>query len=143
MVENEEDIFRIYPWDVNQVTGTSDEDLGLSYVVEVYGNEFVNVDDETLNELKDTLVRYFDDEAYVRDWNINYPDDQIEDASDVIDPEELDVNELARYFDYDAYGRDIRLENRMYWDTRDECWVSATDLGDERIFADEDRYITI
>lgn len=123
----------ITPWDINQVTGTSDEDLGLSAVVDIYGNEFVNVDESTLNELKDTLVRYFDDEAYVRDWNINNPDYQIEDAFEVTDPEEMDVEDLARYFDYEAYGRDIRLEDNMVWDSENQYWVSAHDVDDEEL----------
>ena len=128
----------IEPWDVSQVTGTSDEDLGLSAVVEEYGNEFVNVDTATLEQIKDKLVQYFDDEAYVRDWNINNSNDQIEDAFDVVDPEEMDVDDLARYFDYDAYGRDIRLNDRMVWDTEDEHWVSLSEVEDEN----NDRYIT-
>ena len=129
----------ITPWDVSQVTGTSDEDLGLSAVVDIYGNEFVNVDESTLNKLKDTLVRYFDDEAYVRDWNINYPNDQIEDAFDVTDPEEMDVEDLARYFDYEAYGRDIRLEDNMVWDSENQYWISAHDVDDEEL--NNDKYI--
>lgn len=129
----------ITPWDTNQVTGTSDEDLGLSAVVETYGNEFVNVDTNTLNELKDTLVRYFDDDAYVRDWNINYPNDQIEDAYDIIDPEEMKPEDLARYFDYEAYGRDIRLEDNMVWDSENQYWISARDVDDEEL--NNDKYI--
>ena len=129
----------ITPWDTNQVTGTSDEDLGLSAVVDMYGNEFVNVDESTLNELKDTLVRYFDDEAYVRDWNINNPDYQIEDAFEVTDPEEMSAEDLARYFDYEAYGRDIRLEDNMVWDSENQYWVSAHDVDDEEL--NDDKYI--
>lgn len=129
----------ITPWDTNQVTGTSDEDLGLSAVVDIYGNEFVNVDESTLNELKDTLVRYFDDEAYVRDWNINNPDYQIEDAFEVTDPEEMSAEELARYFDYESYGRDIRLEDNMVWDSENQYWISAHDVDDEEL--NNDKYI--
>lgn len=129
----------ITPWDINQVSGTSDEDLGLSAVVDMYGNEFVNVDESTLNELKDTLVRYFDDEAYVRDWNINNPDYQIEEAFEVTDPEEMNVEDLARYFDYEAYGRDIRLEDNMVWDSENQYWVSAHDVDDEEL--NDDKYI--
>ena len=128
----------VEPWDVSQVTGTSDEDLGLSAVVEEYGNEFVNVDTAILEQIKDKLVQYFDDEAYVRDWNINYPNDQIEDAFDITDPEEMDVDDLVQYFDYEAYGRDIRLNDRMAWDTEDEHWVSLSEVEDEN----NDRYIT-
>ena len=128
----------VEPWDVSQVTGTSDEDLGLSAVVEEYGNEFVNVDTAILEQIKDKLVQYFDDEAYVRDWNINYPNDQIEDAFDITDPEEMDVEDLVQYFDYEAYGRDIRLNDRMAWDTEDEHWVSLSEVEDEN----NDRYIT-
>ena len=123
----------ITPWDINQVTGTSDEDLGLSAVVDIYGNEFVNVDENILNELKDTLVRYFDDEAYVRDWNINNPDYQIEDAYDVIDPEEMKSEDLARYFDYEAYGRDIRLEDNIVWDSENQYWISVYDKNGKAI----------
>lgn len=129
----------ITPWDTNQVTGTSDEDLGLSAVVDIYGNEFVNVDESILNELKDTLVRYFDDEAYVRDWNINNPDYQIEDAFEVTDPEEMDVEDLARYFDYESYGRDIRLEDNMVWDSENQYWISAHDIDGSEL--DNDKYI--
>ena len=136
-----EEAFTVYPWDPNQVTGTSDEDLGLSYVVEAYGDEFVNVDEDTLNDIKDTLVQYFDDEAYVRDWNINYPNDQIEDAFDIVDPETMEVDDLAQYFDYEAYGRDIRLNKRMVWDSEEECWVSASDINDEDL--DDSKYIWI
>lgn len=128
----------VEPWDVSQVIGTSDEDLGLSAVVEEYGNEFVNVNTAILEQIKDKLVQYFDDEAYVRDWNINYPNDQIEDAFDITDPEEMDVDDLAQYFDYEAYGRDIRLNDRMAWDTEDEHWVSLSEVEDEN----NDRYIT-
>jgi len=135
-----EDAFTVHPWDRNQVTGTSDEDLGLSYVVEAYGNEFVNVDDETLNDIRDeVLLRYFDDDAYVRDWNINYPDNQIESIYDIEDPEDLNNEELARYFDYEAYGRDLRLNNNMVWDSEEECWVSAHDVDDNEL--DNDKYI--
>ena len=135
-----EDAFTVYPWDTNQVTGTSDEDLGLSYVVEVYGNEFVNVDDKTLNDIRDeVLLRYFDDDAFVRDWNINYPDNQIESIYDIEDPEDLNNEELARYFDYEAYGRDLRLNNNMVWDSEEECWVSARDVDDNEL--DNDKYI--
>ena len=135
-----EDAFTVSPWDTNQVTGTSDEDLGLSYVVEAYGNEFVNVDDETLNDIRDeVLLRYFDDDAYVRDWNINYPDNQIESIYDIEDPEDLNNEELARYFDYEAYGRDLRLEYNMVWDSEEECWVSAHDVDDSEL--DNDKYI--
>ena len=105
----------------------------------MYGNEFVNVDESTLNELKDTLVRYFDDEAYVRDWNINNPDYQIEDAFEVTDPEEMSAEDLARYFDYEAYGRDIRLEDNMVWDSENQYWVSAHDVDDEEL--NDDKYI--
>lgn len=136
-----EEAFTVYPWDPNQVTGTSDADLGLSYVVEAYGDEFVNVDEDTLNNIKDTLVQYFDDEAYVRDWNINYPNDQIEDAFDIVDPETMEVDDLAQYFDYEAYGRDIRLNKRMIWDSEEECWVSASDINDEDL--DDSKYIWI
>lgn len=135
-----EDAFTVHPWDTNQVTGTSDEDLGLSYVVEAYGNEFVNVDDETLNDIRDkVLLRYFDDDAYVRDWNINYPNDQIESIYDIEDPEDLNNEELARYFDYEAYGRDLRLNHNMVWDSEEECWVSAHDVDDSEL--DNDKYI--
>lgn len=137
---SQEDAFTVHPWDKNQVTGTSDEDLGLSYVVEAYGNEFVNVDDETLNDIRDkVLLRYFDDDAYVRDWNINYSNDQIESAYDIIDPEDLNNEELARYFDYEAYGRDLRLNHNMVWDSEEECWVSAHDVDDSEL--DNDKYI--
>ena len=140
--EDFEDVFIIYPWDNNQVTGTSDEDLGLSYVIECYGDEFINVDDETLNEIKETLLMYFDDDAFVRDWNINYPNDQIESIYDIEEPEDLDLEELARYFDYEAYGRDIRLENRMIWNTAHEFWFSALgQKGDDLISKYEDEMI--
>ena len=133
-----EDTFTVYPWSDN-VTGTSDEDLGLSYVLEVYGDEFVNVDDDTLTELKDTLVRYFDEDEYVRVWNLNNPDYQIEDVYEVVEPEDMTVNELAMYFDYDAYGRNIRLEHNMVWDSEEECWVSAHDVDDNDL--NDDKYI--
>lgn len=134
-----EDAFTVTPWDT-QVIGTSDEDLGLSYVVEAYGNEFVNVDDNTLNDIRDeVLLRYFDDDAYVRDWNINYPDNQIESIYDIEEPEDLNNEELARYFDYEAYGRDLRLEHNMVWDSEEECWVSAHDIDDNEL--DNDKYI--
>ena len=122
--EEFEDAFKVYPWDVNQVDYHSDEDLGLSAVIEIYGDEFVNVDDSTLNGMRDTLELYFDDDAFVRSWNINNPDDQIESIGDVSSVEDLSVDELATYFDYDAYGRDLRLEEDLVWDKVHECWVS-------------------
>ena len=126
--ESYEDAFRIYPWS-DSCWEHSDEDIGLSYAIEVYGNEFNNLDDSELEDMKDTLERYFDDESYVRDWNINNPDYQIEDAYDVISgPEELSVDELATYFDYERYGRDLRLEMNLVWDNKDECWISANDF---------------
>lgn len=124
-----EDAFTVYPWS-NDCWKYSDHDLGLSYAVEAYGEEFLNLDDSTLNDLRDTLIRYFDDEAYVRDWNINYPDDQIEEFSDIMTEEDLSNEELARYFDYERYGRDIRLENNMIWDNKRECWFSGNDTDD-------------
>ena len=124
-----EDAFTVYPWS-SKCWKHSDHDLGLSYVVEVYGEEFMNLDDSTLNDLRDTLIRYFDDEAYVRDWNINYPDDQIEEFSDIMTEDDLSNEELARYFDYERFGRDIRLENNMIWDNNRECWFSGNDTDD-------------
>jgi hypothetical protein len=124
-----EDAFTVYPWS-KDCWKYSDRDLGLSYAVEAYGEEFLNLDDSTLNDLRDTLIRYFDDEAYVRDWNINYPDDQIEEFSDIMTEEDLSNEELARYFDYERFGRDIRLENNMIWDDKRECWFSGNDTDD-------------
>ena len=125
-----EDAFTVYPWssDVSYIDG--DSGLGLSYVVEAYGDEFMNLDESTLEDSRDILERYFDDEAYVRDFNINNPDEQIESVYDIDDPENFSVEELARYFDYDAYGRDIRLENNMIWDNNRECWFSGNDTDD-------------
>ena len=126
-----DDAFTVYPWDSERVTPTSDEDLGLSYAVEVYGDEFVNVSDDELDAMKDTLARYFDEDAFVRDWNINASgdDEKIDSFYDVYsDPDELDIEQLSRYFDYDAFGRDIRLEYNMVWDKKRECWFSARDV---------------
>ncbi len=122
-----EDFFEIYPYSDN-ADPHSDEDLGLSAVIEVYGDEFVNVDNNTLSEMRDTLERYFDDEAYVRDWNINYPDDQIESIKDVSSVEDLSVNDLAMYFDYEAYGRDIRIGDGYHWDDEKNCWTNDPDV---------------
>ena len=124
-----EDAFTVYPWSKN-CWKHSDKDLGLSYAVEAYGEEFLNLDDSTLNDLRDTLITYFNDKAYVRDWNINYPDDQIEEFSDIMTEEDLSNEELARYFDYERFGRDIRLENNMIWDNKRECWFSGNDTDD-------------
>lgn len=126
-----DDTFTVYPWDSERVTPTSDEDLGLSYAIEVYGGEFVNVSDDELDAMKDTLARYFDEDAFVRDWNINASEDdeKIDSFYDVYsDPDELDIEQLSRYFDYDAFGRDIRLEYNMVWDNKRECWFSARDV---------------
>jgi len=125
-----EDAFTVYPWssDVSYIDG--DSGLGLSYVVEAYGDEFMNLDESTLEDSRDILERYFDDDAYVRDWNINYPDENIESIYDVVEPEDLSVGELARYFDYEAYGRDIRLENNMIWDRTRKCWFSGVDTDE-------------
>lgn len=129
--EEFEDAFKVYPWDIDQVDYHSDRDLGLSAVVEEYGDEFVNVDDGTLKEMRDTLELYFDDDAFVRDWNINNPDDQIESIDDLgMSAEDIDdVNDLALYFDYDQYGRTIRLEQHMVWDKVHECWVSIRGIN--------------
>lgn len=125
-----EDAFTVYPWssDVSYIDG--DSGLGLSYVVEAYGDEFMNLDESTLEDSRDILERYFDDEAYTRDFNINNPDEQIESVYDIDDPENFSVEELARYFDYDAYGRDIRLENNMIWDRTRKCWFSGADTDE-------------
>ena len=126
-----EDAFTVYPWDSERVTPTSDEDLGLSYAIEVYGDELVNVSDDELDAMKDGLARYFDEDAFVRDWNINASgdDEKIDSFYDIYsDPDELDIEQLSRYFDYDAFGRDIRLEYNMVWDNKRECWFSARDV---------------
>jgi len=122
-----EDFFEIYPYDDN-ADPHSDEDLGLSAVIEVYGDEFVNVDDNTLSGMRDTLERYFDDEAYVRDWNIENSDDQIESIEDVSSVEDLSVDDLAMYFDYEAYGRDIRIGDGYRWDDEKNCWTTNPDV---------------
>ena len=124
---NSEDFFEIYPYDDN-ADPHSDEDLGLSAVIEVYGDEFVNVDDNTLSGMRDTLERYFDDEAYVRDWNIENSDDQIESIEDISSVEDLGVNDLAMYFDYEAYGRDIRIGDGYRWDDEKNCWTTNPDV---------------
>lgn len=138
--EDLEDVFIVYPWDKDQVTGVSDEDLGLSYAVQAYGDEFVQLDDNTLEDMKDMLVQYFDDEAFVRDWNINNPndEDQIESIYDIESPEDLSVDELATYFDYEAYGRDLRLNERMAWNKKYEYWFSDLNLDDEDIEDEDD-----
>ena len=124
---NSEDFFEIYPYDDN-ADPHSDEDLGLSAVIEVYGDEFVNVDDNTLSGMRDTLERYFDDEAYVRDWNIENSADQIESIEDVSSVEDLSVDDLAMYFDYEAYGRDIRIGDGYRWDDEKNCWTTNPDV---------------
>ena len=122
-----EDFFEIYPYSDN-ADPHSDEDLGLSAVIEVYGDEFVNVDDNTLSGMRDTLERYFDDEAYVRDWNIENSADQIESIEDVSSVEDLSVDDLAMYFDYEAYGRDIRIGDGYRWDDEKNCWTTNPDV---------------
>ena len=90
--------------------------------------------------MKDMLVQYFDDEAFVRDWNINNPndEDQIESIYDIESPEDLSVDELATYFDYEAYGRDLRLNERMAWNKKYEYWFSDLNLDDEDIEDEDD-----
>ena len=137
--EDFEDAFKVYPWNIDNVDYHSDRDLGLSAVVEIYGDEFVNVDDDTLKEMRDTLELYFDIDAFVRDWNINNPDDQIESIDDIgMSVGDFDVNDLAMYFDYDQYGRTIRLEQHMVWDKAHECWVSLADINDSELTEEED-----
>ena len=121
-----DDSIEIYPYN-EDADPHSDEDLALSYVVEVYGDEFVNLDDNTLKEMRDTLEQYFDDGAYVRDWNIMNPDYQIESIEEVGSVEDLEINDLARYFDYDAYGRTMRIGDGFYWDDDKNCWTNNSD----------------
>ena len=121
-----DDSIEIYPYN-EDADPHSDEDLALSYVVEVYGDEFVNLDDNTLKEMRDMLELYFDDEAYVRDWNIMNPDYQIESIEEVGSVEDLEINDLARYFDYDAYGRTMRIGDGFYWDDDKNCWTNNSD----------------
>lgn len=129
-----EDAFTVYPWS-NDCWKYSDHDLGLSYVIESYGEEFLNLDKDTLENEKENLIRYFDDDAFVRDYNIMNPDEQIESIHDIEEPEDLSLEELARYFDYESFGRDIRLEYNMVWDNKRNCWFSARDIDE---FENED-----
>lgn len=125
-----DDFVEIYPYS-EDADPHSDEDLALSYVIEVYGDEFVNLDDNTLKEMRDTLEQYFDNGAYVRDWNIMNPDYQIESIEEVGSVEDLEINDLARYFDYDDYGRTIRLGDGYYWNDDKNCWTNSTENLDQ------------
>lgn len=134
-----DDAFTVHPWS-SDCWKYSDQDLGLSYVIEAYGDEFVNLDDNKLKAVKDELVKYFDDDDYVLSYNQNNPDYEIESIHDVVEPEDLELEELARYFDYEALGRDLRLGYNMAWDNEHNCWFSTLDV-DESEYEDNVIYL--
>lgn len=111
----------VYPY--KEDAHYTDADLGLSYAVDIYGDEFVNVvDSESDKKMRDMLLLYFDEESWIRDYNIENSE-EIEEMSDAgLTPEELDNDTLAQHFDYDAYGRDLRL-NGIVWCEDAQCWV--------------------
>ena len=89
------------------------------------------------------MWRYFDEDAYRRDLDMEYYSEQEEDESDedfeareesekesymeeILDQVEsghADQEFLERYFDYEAFGRDLRIGDGYCYYAEDNCWI--------------------
>src|SRR5574344_248713 len=95
----------------------TDENLAYSYIADVYGELSADV------VSRDFLETYFDEDSYIRDYNIDSSDDDVDSLEDIgMEVSELDDETLAQYFNYDQFGRELKIEG-FNWVDDANCWI--------------------
>lgn len=118
-----ENVNLIYPY--KDDLDPTDENLAYSYFIDIYGADLKNLGDRILLDLEDILGAHFDEKRFIREYNIESSEDNVESLNDLgITIDDLDYKELAIYFDYDSFGRNLRLSYGFTYDDEDNVWYS-------------------